>query len=151
MCRTPQFPTGAGAGQQHQEDAESTSPSETQDVRARGFHFISLNIPLSLTTSAQVPPLSLDEVTPLSFVAMCGFSGLARHLIMMHAPDVNARSAPGGTSPLDGASAYGHVDSSHILLDHRANANAHSNDDWAPLHFASFWGHLKVAQLLLKH
>jgi len=55
---TPQPSTAAGAGHQHQEGTESTSPSETQDVRALGFHFISLNIRLSLTTSAQVPPLT---------------------------------------------------------------------------------------------
>jgi hypothetical protein len=39
---TPQPHTAAGAGQQQQEDTESASPSETQDVRGPlGFHFIS--------------------------------------------------------------------------------------------------------------
>ena len=92
-----------------------------------------------------------DEVTPLSFVALCGFSGLARHLIMMHGPDVNAKHAHGGLSPLHGASIYGHVDSSRILLDHGANVNAQDDEGFAPLHYASLWGHLRVAQLLLEH
>jgi hypothetical protein len=38
------------------------------------------------------------EVTPIFFAAICGFSGLARHHIMMHSPDVNAKSDPQGLS-----------------------------------------------------
>ena len=92
-----------------------------------------------------------DEVTPLCFVAVCGFSGLARHLIMMHALDVNAKSAPLDISPLHGSSAFGHVDSARILLDHGANVNAHSDEGATPLHLASVHGHLRLAQLLLEH
>jgi len=92
-----------------------------------------------------------DEVTPLCFAAICGFSGLARHLIMMHAPDLNATSDPGDFSPLHGASVYGHVNCSRILLDHGANVNACDDGGFTPLHYASIWGHLSVAQLLLEH
>ena len=92
-----------------------------------------------------------DEITPLSAVAFCGFSGLARHLIMMHALDVNAKCPHHCLSPLHVASIYGHADFSRILLEHGANVNAHDHVDWTPLHYASLWGHLRVAQLLLEH
>ena len=92
-----------------------------------------------------------DETTPLSAAAFCGFSGLVRHLIMMHPPDVNAKCADHGLSPLHVASIFGHVDSSCVLLEHGANVNAHDHDDWTPLHLASSLGHPRVAQLLLEH
>jgi hypothetical protein len=92
-----------------------------------------------------------NEVTPLCFVATCGFSALASHLIMMHSSDVNAKSDPDGLSPLHGASIYGHVDAARILIDHGANVNARDDDDWTPLHYASLWGHLGFAQLLLEY
>ena len=92
-----------------------------------------------------------DKITPLSFVAFCGFSGLARHLIEMHALDVNQKCACHGCPPLHGASAYGHVDSSRVLLDHGANVNAQCDELWTPLHYASLWRHPRVAQLLLEH
>ena len=92
-----------------------------------------------------------DEITPLSAVALCGFSGYARHLIMTHAPDVNAKCVHHGLSPLHVASIYGHADSSRILLEHGANVNARDHNAWTPLHYASLWGHLRVAQLLLEH
>ena len=91
------------------------------------------------------------EISPLSFAAFCGFSGLARHLIEMHAADVNAKCAHHGRSPLHGASIYGHVDSARILIDHGANVNARDDDYWTPLNYACIWGHVTVAQLLLEH
>ena len=91
------------------------------------------------------------EVTPIFFVTICGFSRLARHHIMMHSPDVNAKSGPFGLSPLHGASIYGHSDSARLLIDHGANVNAQDNNHWTPLHYASVWGHLRVSQLLLEH
>jgi len=99
-------------------------------------------------------PMCSDEpgdITPLSAAAFCGFSGLARHLIMMHALDVNEKCARHGFSPLHGASAYGHVESSRVLLDHGANVNAQEDEGFTPLLYASLWGHLRVAQLLLEH
>ena len=92
-----------------------------------------------------------DEISPLSFSAFCGFDRLAKHLIEVHAADVNATCAHHGRSPLHGASIYGHVDSSRVLLDHGANVDAQDNADWTPLHFASVWGHVGVVQLLLEH
>ena len=92
-----------------------------------------------------------DEISPLYFGAFCGFSGLARYLIEAHAADVNAKCAHHRRSPLHGASIYGHVDSSHVLLDHGADVNAQGNGGWTPLHYASLWGHPRVVKLLLEH
>ena len=92
-----------------------------------------------------------DALTPLCFVAACGFSGLVRHLIRTHALDVNAKSYPYGISPLHAASFYGHVNASCILLDHGANANGQAVGGATPLHYASFLGHPRVVQLLLEH
>jgi len=92
-----------------------------------------------------------DEVPPLSAAAFWGFSGLARHLIMMHAADVNAKCAKHGLSPLHVASMFGQVDFSRVLLECGANVNAHARYDWTPLHFVSTEGYIRVAQLLLEH
>jgi len=90
-----------------------------------------------------------DKVTPLFLAAYCGFSGLAKHLIITHAPDVNAECGD-RSSPLHGASFNGQLDSARILLDNGAHVNAEGCNDWTPLHNASCYGHLKFSQLLLE-
>jgi len=90
-----------------------------------------------------------DELTPLFLAAFCGFSGLVKHLIVTHAPDVNAKG--GGWSPLHGASSRGQVDTARILLDHGADVNALNCIDFTPLHYACRNGHLTVTQFLLEH
>ena len=94
-------------------------------------------------------PKEADKVTPLFLAAFCGFSRLAKRLIITHAPDVNAECG-GHFSPLHGASFSGQVDSARILLDNGAHVNAQEPYDWTPLHFASYNGHLKPTQLLLE-
>ncbi|KAN0118629.1 Ankyrin repeat-containing domain protein, partial [Russula decolorans] len=91
-----------------------------------------------------------QELTPLYYAALCGFSGLAKHLIIAHAEDVNAECRDYRT-PLHAASLEGHVDVARVLLDHGADIDAPDMDDWTPLHLASNYGHLKVVQLLLEH
>jgi len=90
-----------------------------------------------------------DKVTPLFLAAFCGFSGLAKHLIITHAPDVNAGYVRDYT-PLHGASSSGQVDSARVLLDNGAHVNAQDSHDFTPLHYTSSNGHLKVAHLLLE-
>jgi len=116
-------------------------------------HFTSRILWRDVKDSFPVRPTCFDEpdsVTPLFFVAVCGFSEPARHLVVTHALDVNTKCAHHGISPLHGPSISGHVGSSRILLDHGANVNAQDDNDWTPLHIASAFGHLGVAQLLLK-
>ena len=90
-----------------------------------------------------------DMVTPLFLAAFYGFSGLVKHLITTHAPDVNAKCGD-RFSPLHGASFNGQVDSARILLDNGAHVDAKSYRDLTPLHYASVNGHHKLAQLLLE-
>ena len=91
-----------------------------------------------------------DKVKPLLLAAFYGFSGLAKHLINLHASDVNAESGD-RLSPLHGASVSGQVDSARVLLDNGAHVNARDSYNWTPLHNASCFGHLELAQLLLEH
>ena len=91
-----------------------------------------------------------DDTTPLYCAVFCGLSMLAKHLIVTHAEDVNAKCDE-GRSPLHVASLCGYVDSARILLNHGAHVNAQNNMDWTPLHSASLRGYVKVAQLLLEH
>ena len=85
----------------------------------------------------------------LYYAAFCGFSGLAKHLIITHAVDVNAKVYFDRT-PLHAASFRGHADVAQVLLDHEADINAQDTGDWTPLHLASYGGHPKVVQLLLE-
>ena len=91
-----------------------------------------------------------DKLTPLFLAAFCGFSGLVKHLIVTHAPDVNA-TCPHNRSPLSGASTSEQVDSARILLDHGADVNAADCYGNTPLHYTSEYGYLKLTRLLLEH
>jgi len=92
-----------------------------------------------------------DKVTPLVLAAFCGFSGLAKHLIITHAPDVNAEYGA-GLSPLYAASLSGQVDSARVLLDHGADVNAKATgySDLTPFHCAVYQGHLDLTQFFLE-
>ena len=85
----------------------------------------------------------------LYYAAFCGFSGLAKYLIIVHALDVNAKVYEDQT-PLHAASIWGHADVAQVLLDYEADINAQDIDKWTPLHIASFKGHLELMQLLLE-
>ena len=91
-----------------------------------------------------------DKVTRLYCAALCGFSGLVKHLILVHAEDVNTKCGQ-RKSPLHAASCLGHVDSARVLLDHGADLDTRDLWNWTPLHFASEHGHLEVARLLVDH
>ena len=90
-----------------------------------------------------------DKVTPLFLAAFCGFNRLVKHLIIAHAPDVNAKGID-GFSPLHVASRNGQVDSARILLDSGAHVDARNSFESTSLHQASCYGHLKLTQLLLE-
>ena len=90
-----------------------------------------------------------DKVTPLFLAAFCGFTGLVKHLIIVHAPDLNAEGVD-RFSALHAASRNGQVDSARILLDSGAHVNAQASHKWTSLHCASFHGHPTSAQLLLE-
>ena len=91
------------------------------------------------------------KTTALYYAVLCGFSGLAKHLIVARGEDVNAKCGSHGT-PLHAASYEGHLDTVRLLLDHGADANTRGNKAWGtPLCSAYNRGHLEVMRLLLKH
>src|SRR5438128_9422721 len=63
---------------------------------------------------------------------------------------VNLLVARGATLSIFEACAAGELERVERLLD-RAAINDHSPDGWTPLHLAAFFGHTKVAELLLAH
>ena len=104
---------------------------------SKGLEFISSEHPLPRST------------TPLHYVVFYGFSRLAKHLITTHGEDVNAYTAVFG-SPLQAASAGGHVGVARVLLDHGADGNG-TDPGGSPLCSAYRGRYLKVMQLLLEH
>jgi hypothetical protein len=90
------------------------------------------------------------RTTSLYYAALCGFAGLAKHLIIMHSEDVNAKCGRRGT-PLHAASSMGHLDTARVLLDHGADVNAKYEDQGTPLCAAYDGKHLEVMRLLLEH
>jgi Ankyrin repeats (3 copies) len=97
------------------------------------------------SAAEQPPPL---KATPLYYAVFCGFTELAKWLIITHAEDVNAKCYDDRT-PLHAASQEGHVDAVRLLLDHGADVNSQGLG-WMPLHFASSEGNLTVVRLLLE-
>jgi ankyrin repeat protein len=65
---------------------------------------------------------------------------------------VNLLVARGATLTLFEACAAGEFDrAERALASDGAAANAFSSDGWTPLHLAAFFGHVKIAELLLAH
>ena len=87
----------------------------------------------------------------LYYAAVCGFSGVADHLIT-HADDVIAEFRHSGY-PLHAASNVGHAEVVHLLLQHNTDVHAKSTSyfNWTSLHIAAASGHANVAKLLLEH
>jgi ankyrin repeat protein len=91
------------------------------------------------------------SATALYYAALCGFTGLAKHLILTHAEDVNARCGEHG-SPLHAASYGGHLEVARLLLENGANFNLEDDRGKTPL-VAAYGGNdnLEAMRLLLKH
>jgi hypothetical protein len=90
-----------------------------------------------------------DTLTPLFLAVFCGFTGLAKYLIITHALDVNAECGDSST-PLLGTSINGQIDSARMLLDNGAHVNAQDSYGWTPLYSASWFRHVELAKLLLE-
>jgi ankyrin repeat protein len=86
--------------------------------------------------------------TPLHFAALCGFSWLVKHLIIMHAEDVNAQSDHDWcTTPLHWA--YdGHRGAAMLLDNEGADAKSKTEDEPGIVHHK---GHLEVMRVLLEN
>ena len=82
---------------------------------------------------------------------LCGFAGLAEHLIVAHAhsPDVNSRGGS-HTTGLHAASVKGHLKVTSLLLKNGADPDSGDHLGRVPLHRVSQGGHPVVAKLSLE-
>ena len=65
---------------------------------------------------------------------------------------VNLLVARGATLTLFEAAAAGEVERvERLLADNPSSINHYSSDGWTPLHLSAFFGHRKIAELLLAH
>ena len=64
-------------------------------------------------------------------------------------PDLVFSKDEQGATPLHAAALTGNGDVAELLLDHRADVNARTNNGSTPLHYAAEKGHQEVAELLL--
>jgi ankyrin repeat protein len=91
----------------------------------------------------------LRQATPLYYAVLCGFTSLAKRLIVVDAEDVNANCGYHG-SPLHAASYRGHIDAVRLLLGHGADVNTTMEGSHSPLCSAYDGDHLEVMRLLLE-
>jgi ankyrin repeat protein len=116
--------------------------------------------------------IEFGQNTPLLLASRGGHAEFVR-LLLQHGADTEAKGMRGGSS-LDITSSHGHVEATRVLLEHGAvkgystlhyakgeevarlllkhgaDANAR-NEGRAPLHLASYLGHVGTAQVLLEH
>ncbi|KAI0249056.1 hypothetical protein BJV78DRAFT_1284306 [Lactifluus subvellereus] len=92
---------------------------------------------------------SSTGATPLYYAALCGFTELAKQLIITHAEDVNVQCGWRET-PLYGAFRGGQLECMRLLLEHGADTEARIAED-SVLHLASRDGQVEVVRLLLQH
>ncbi len=97
------------------------------------------------------------EAVPLYYASLCGFCGLAEHLITVHSSDVNSRGGS-HTTPLHAASVKGHLEVASLLLESGADPNSRDIVDRVPLHRVSQGGQvvmmessLEIARLLMNY
>jgi ankyrin repeat protein len=89
------------------------------------------------------------EALPLYYAALCGFRGLAEHLITAHSQDVDSRGGS-HTTPLHVASVKGHLDVASLLLENGADPNSRDHLGRAPLHRVSQGGQLVTVESSLE-
>jgi ankyrin repeat protein len=103
----------------------------------------------------RLPIESLPEHPPklgasaLYYAALCGFSQLAKHLIVAHGEDVNIKCGYHGT-PLHAALFTKNLDAASVLLDHGADMNLGDRDGKVPLVRAYDLQNLEAMRLLLE-
>ena len=92
-------------------------------------------------------PGQLDPI-PLYYAALCGFSGLVGRLLTAHPGDLNTEGGIWG-SPLNAASAKGHLNIALFLLDCGADSENRNKQDHTALYIASSRGHTDVVRSLI--
>jgi ankyrin repeat protein len=99
-----------------------------------------------------VAPFSTSTASdsPLYYAALCGFQGLAEHLVVKYPHHVNAG---GGyyMRPLVAALARGQFQTANLLRHNGAHVNVHCRDKYTPLHSAAWYGDLKMVRTPLDY
>ena len=88
------------------------------------------------------------DAVPLYYAALCGFGGLVLRLLAAHPQDLNAKGGVYG-SPLNAASAKGHLHITLFLLDLGADVESRGIRDQTALYTASSHGHVDVVRSLI--
>lgn len=108
-------------------------------------------VELLLTNKANISVTNNEGEMPLFLAARNEDEGIAE-MLMAHGADVNGKSTfmrdTIGQMPLHAAAAAGHKDVVALLLAHGAEINATTSYGWTPLHFAVYYKHNDVADLL---
>ena len=86
---------------------------------------------------------------PIYYAALCGFRGLAKHLIVQNPQGVNA-SGGYNVTPCVAALAGRHFELAHLLHSNGSSVNACGWSGNTPLHSASNEGYLEIIQVLLE-
>lgn len=96
-------------------------------------------------------PPSLKDAAPLYYAALCGFHGLAKHLLVKYPTHIDAMGGNQGAA-LHAASLRNHPGVVQLLLeDGGGNVDVRDPEGWSPLHTASQYGHHDIGRLLLEH
>jgi hypothetical protein len=89
------------------------------------------------------------EALPLYYASLCGFVGLAEHLIAAQSRDVN-RKGGSHTTPLHAASVKGHLDVAALLLRNGADPDCRDHLGRVALHRVSQGGQLVMTKSSLE-
>jgi hypothetical protein len=89
------------------------------------------------------------EAVPLYYASLCGFVGLAEHLITTHSPDVNSKGGS-HTTALHAASVKGYLQVASLLLRNGADPDCRDHLGRVPLHRVSQGGQLIMTKLSLE-
>ena len=91
----------------------------------------------------------VPDAVPLYYAVLCGFRGLAEHLIDAYPQDVDAKGGRCGT-PLHAASDNGHANVALLLLERGADVKSRGfHHRHTPLHLSSHHGYADMVQLLI--
>src|SRR6266849_1173634 len=89
------------------------------------------------------------EAGPIYYASLCGFVGLAEHLIASHPQDVNSKGGS-DTTPLHAASVKGHIKVASVLLRNGVDPNSRDDLGRVPLHRVSQGGQLVMEKSSLE-